>query len=192
MRFSCFFTLLFLIGCYSNPSTVVTNSDKKPDLPTTYKIVRPSNEDNIEWDVIDFMWDHVSFYEDEANYQRTIQPASKGQLAIYACTWYMHEVNNGGHDQFFYNSTGMVWKDALEGFTLLGAKKHNAILSKALAVFPNSEPSFDRKNRISQLSSADTSLYDNLDDQFYEIDEDLTELFSKYIADNPDEFFIEP
>jgi hypothetical protein len=162
------------------------------ELPWTYKIARPAEVTNIGWDVIDIMWEHVNFYDELADYRRSIEPATKGQLAIYACTWYMSEVSNGGHDQFFFNSTGMVWQDALDGFALLGAEKHRAILAEAVAVFPNGKPSFARGVRCHQLESADTSSFDALDSRLYGIDEDLDALFARYIDQHPDDFFTDP
>jgi len=160
--------------------------------PTSFKIPRPAADDSLAWDVIEVMSEHGDFYQDEDTYKRSIQSATKGQLAVYACTWYLSEVNNGGHDQFFSNSTGMVWDDALAGFQLLAATQHRQILAKAIAVFPDSKPAMDRQKRSNQMENADSSLFDKLDNRLYDLEEDFDALATKYILDHPDEFFVDP
>lgn len=86
--------------------------------PTSFKIPRPTANDNLAWGVIEVMWEHAEFYEDEDSYKRSIQPATEGQLAVYACTWYLSEVNNGGHKKFFSNSTGMGNHSHASGMTV--------------------------------------------------------------------------
>ena len=72
-------------------------------LPAHYKVPRPPTDENLSWDVVAAMWQHTNFYEDEATYRRFTAPATPGQLAIFATAWYLSEVFNGGHDQFFTN-----------------------------------------------------------------------------------------
>jgi len=160
--------------------------------PSTFKIPRPASDDNLVGDVLDLIWEHADFYSDESTFLQSVEPATKGQLGIYAATWYISEVNNGGHHQFFYNSTGMVWQHALDGFTLLGAEKHKAILQQAIELFPNAQPSTDRQLRYEQLEAIDSDKLDPLDDQLYDLTEDFDELATKYINSHPDEFFTDP
>jgi len=159
---------------------------------STFKIPRPASDDNLVGDVLDLIWEHADFYSDESTFLQSVEPATKGQLGIYAATWYISEVNNGGHHQFFYNSTGMVWQHALDGFTLLGAEKHKAILQQAIELFPNAQPSTDRQLRYEQLEAIDSDKLDPLDDQLYDLTEDFDELATKYINSHPDEFFTDP
>ena len=155
----------------------------------SYKIPHPASDDNLTWDVISVMWEHVNFYEDEETYKQSIEPATKGQLAIYACTWYISEVKNGGHDQFFFNSTGMVWQDALNGFVLLGAEKYCQILSEAIAVFPNSNPAKDRQKRMDQLALVNKALLDDLDNRLYLLGEEFDTDALRYIVGHSTDFF---
>lgn len=53
------------------------------------------------------------------------------QRYLLAINWYFGEVNNGGHHQFFYNSTGIVWEDVvLNGFKHFGMNEYAAIFFK--------------------------------------------------------------
>ena len=55
--------------------------------------------------------------------------------------WYIAEVNNGGHDQFYFNSTGIVWKDALAGFGELGIDEAVEIIQEQLDAY---QPNFGK------------------------------------------------
>ena len=182
---------LAFVGCTPHADQP-SPDDKMQTSPDSFKIKRPASDNGLAWDVIEIMWEHGDFYEDDETYRRSVQPATRGQLAVYACTWYLSEVNNGGHDQFFSNSTGMVWEDALTGFQLLGATEHRQILTEAIAVFPDSKPAKDRQKRWDQMENADTSAFDKLDDRLYALEEDFDALATKYILDHPDEFFVNP
>lgn len=167
-------------------------NDPMPDRPATFKIARPSSSDKLAFAILDVIWENADFYSDEATFLRSVEPATKGQLGIYAATWYISEVNNGGHHQFFYNSTGMVWQQALDGFTMLGAEQHGAILQQAVDMFPNSQPSTDRQIRYEQLEAIDSDKFDPLDDQLYDLTEGFDELAIRYINSRPGEFFTDP
>lgn len=56
------------------------------------------------------------------------------------------EANNGGHDQVYFNSTGIVWKDALKGFEEIGHQQAYNILEQS-AERIDGNPSLDRSKR---------------------------------------------
>lgn len=170
-------------GCRTEPAA---------PLPASFKAPRPASDVDLTWRVLSVMNEHVIFYEDEYAYKRSIAPATEGQLAVYACARYLGEVHNGGHDQFFFNSTGMVWEDALQGFRLLNATEHLRILTEAIAVFPGSRPSRDRQARWDQMDDIDGSVFDELDDRLYALNEDFAAIVDRYVLEHPDEFFVTP
>lgn len=182
-----------LVGCGQTPTA--SNTDSKNQLsapPSTFKIPRPASDVGLAFDVIDVIWDHGDFYSSEAAFLRSVAPATKGQLGIYAATWYISEVNNGGHYQYFFNGSGMAWQQALDGFAMLGAEEHRAVLQQAVSLFPNGRPSVDRQHRCEQLEALDSSSFDGLDEQLYDLAEDFDDLAIKYIKTHPDEFFTDP
>ena len=65
----------------------------------TYQLLEPM------YDLIDL--------SDNLTYECTAKQFSRTMRLIFAVDSYMAEVYNGGHDQFFFNSTGVVWKVAL-------------------------------------------------------------------------------
>jgi len=153
-----------------------------------YRVPRPASTDDLVSVAIEKTWDAVDFYEDEATLQRTLAPATPGQRAVLAARWYEAEVSNGGHDQYFFNSTGMLWEEALAGLALLGAEQHRALLERAIALFPDQRPSKDRFERQTQLEQVDSELLGKLDDELYALDS-LELHMLRYIEAHPDQFF---
>lgn len=93
------------------------------------------------------------------------------------------EVNNGGFAQYYFNSSGDHWKEALEGLVAIGAKKHHALMQTTVEKFAV-KPSSNRSQRNSQLSTLVSKQEDPFrqeDDQWYSIkDEFLDPLVLKY------------
>ena len=66
---------------------------------------------------------------------RVIRSLPTGVQAIYA-TWLVDaEVNNGGFNQYFFNSSGQYAGEALAGYELLEAEEYAAVMRSAIATF---------------------------------------------------------
>ncbi len=167
---------------------------KDPTMPpgNDFRIPRPANDTDLASEVIEVLWEKVDFYQDPDTLARTLEGTTPGQRAVYACTWYRSEVDNGGHSQFFYNSTGAIWPEAREGFRLLGAAEHGKILEGALSIFGASPPSRVRSTRIAQLERiTGDSPFDSLDTAFYQLEKrnPIERIFTAYILAHPEDFF---
>jgi hypothetical protein len=97
------------------------------------------------------------------------------------------EVNNGGFHQYFANSSGDCASRVLAASRAIdpGLSK---IVERALAPFPNSNPSEDRATRNAQMSSLSNEwdAWSSLDDEFYELP--LDERVTRYIRANSAQF----
>ena len=102
------------------------------------------------WDLIQPFWYNVSIYDGLEVYNEDLSGLTVAQRRFLALFWYDSEVCNGGHDQFFYNSTGIVWKDALEGMRMIGDNADADNFQKAIDLFGGSVP-FDRDERNAVL-----------------------------------------
>ena len=94
------------------------------------------------------------------------------------------EVNNGGFDQFYWNSAGDLAKEAIEGFATIGAEERAEIVEAANSHFPGQRPSEDRKERQKQLDliqSSTGSKLSSLDKEYYASKEDVIELLAEYL-----------
>ena len=144
---------------------------------------------NDYMEVITPVWYSVSIYDGQAQYEKDLTRFSKEQRHVFACAWYLSEVNNGGHDQFYSNSTGIVWKDALAGFQAIGLNKFADLIVESARRLGGT-PSFDRKERMAQLEKTKT-VFDDLDDRLYDLEDEIEveEKFLEYIRANRTKFY---
>lgn len=119
--------------------------------------------------VLDPLWWIVSFYETPEIYEDSIAGFSRPQRLAYAMTWFDLETKNGGLDQFFSNSTGMVWADALAGFEEAGIVEAAAVLEESVRRLGRNPP-FDRDERCDLLDEAMPDFSD-LDDAYFRIED---------------------
>ena len=131
-------------------------------------------------------------HESKSTYTITKNCFTKEQQLMYAVDCYQAEVYNGGHDQFFYNSIGIVWKDTLEALKELGDPTTLSIFLEALSLFGSETPSLIEEERHSQLEELErkNADFEELDDRFYE-DARLDEKIIKYIKKNSHSFYFE-
>jgi hypothetical protein len=123
------------------------------------------------WEVIDPVWWTANIYAGEAEYNQSLAPFSNEQRLLSAVNWYIMEVNNGGHDQFYYNSTGIVWKDALAGLQSIGLEEIATLLEES-AKRMGGNPSLDREKRWEQMETHNPK-FDDLDDKLYKLEDTL-------------------
>lgn len=100
------------------------------------------------------------------------------------------EINNGGLDQYFVNSSGDLWRDALEGLKAMGDLKRAGVLEDATAKFGKGGPSTDRRTRQKQLAAiarADENALEALDARYYS-EEPIEVIANRYVLANPEAF----
>lgn len=141
--------------------------------------------------VIEPVWWTADIYDGEAQYDTSLAGFSREQRLLFAVRWYVAEVNNGGHDQFYFNSTGIVWKDALAGLREMGVGEVAEILAES-AKRLGGNPSLNRKTRWKQLDTLDPN-FDDLDTRFYDLENevDLDAVMSDYIMKHRSSFYYE-
>jgi hypothetical protein len=143
------------------------------------------------YEVLEPLWFLVDFYEDMATYEASLARFSRPQRLVWAICLYRGEVNNGGHDQFYSNSSGLVWRDALLGLEAVDLPMFADILRASVARF-KSEPSPDRMERNDELIEGELD-FDDLDRTFYATEEeiDLDARLTDYVRAHADDFLFE-
>ena len=124
------------------------------------------------WTINEPMYWTINIYGSYDDYLESAKSFTLEQRYLNAISWYFAEVNNGGHHQFFYNSTGIVWEDALAGLRLFKMDTLADNLQSVIDYFGGSVP-FDREERWAILKDWDDEVFDFLDkkdDVVYEYD----------------------
>jgi hypothetical protein len=131
----------------------------------------------------------VSIYGSLRDYEADLERFSRPQRLLLALHWYLAEVNNGGHAQFYANSTGIVWPDALAAFEELGIQDGAAILRESIQRMGGA-PSRDRDERTRVLERLDPN-FDDLDERFYALQErvNLDARMMEYARRQPAAFY---
>jgi len=180
--------LLLLAGCQSATPTPPAGWQT---ITVHVRIDDEVIDQGDPWAVFDPVWRQANIYDGEAEYNKSLAVFSREQRLLVAVSWYISEVNNGGHDQFYYNSTGIVWKDALTGFREMGLDEAAAILEES-AQRMGGNPSLDRQTRWDQMDAYKPT-FDDLDDRFYDLQatDDLDVAMQEYIVQHRSAFYYE-
>ncbi len=148
------------------------------------------------WRINEPVWWSAEIHYGLERYENDLSKFTKSQRILFAVEWYDSEVCNGGHDQLLNNSTGIVWKDALDGFEMIGAEGCAAVVRSVIEKCGGTIP-FDREERQILLDklTADPENEDEYIDLFCEDDSayyrerrKLDELALAYIKAHPDDF----
>jgi hypothetical protein len=105
---------------------------------------------------------------------------------VFMAVWELEaEVNNGGFDQYYWNSSGDIAYFASTALDAIGATKAAQLVREANSVFPNSQPPKDRTSRQQLVDKARDTLPERLNDfdqRFFEYPDDLTELLYDFVV----------
>jgi Domain of unknown function (DUF4375) len=130
----------------------------------------------------------VNIYDGPDTYENDLARFSMEQRYVLGCHWYLSEVYNGGHHQFYYNSTGIVWNDAKIGFESIGTAEIAAIIDESARRL-GGRPSLYTEERQHQLANGPS--LDDLDEKLFalENDLDLDVQIMEYIRKNRKQFY---
>jgi hypothetical protein len=102
------------------------------------------------------------------------------------------EVNNGGFNQYYFNTDGKFATEAVRAFEYFGASEHAALLREAnlaRAAEADELAKFKDKGTLEAFSeSYEHSQLGPLDDRFYKLSENLSRLRIARIRQMPEHF----
>lgn len=101
------------------------------------------------------------------------------------------EINNGGFDQFFFNSSGDYANETLEALKKIGAIKTVKIVEEAYKNFPkNPIPKNNtiRREILENINEQTSEKWTQLEDKFYLYEENIGRLVLDYVRKNINEF----
>ena len=97
---------------------------------------------------------------------------TKPRQAIYIIWQVEAEVNNGGFNQFFYNSSAQFAGNMEEAFTTIGATKFASLASRANKIYKKEQARITKHQDGTMdgfSKSYDNNPLNHLDDEFYEL-----------------------
>ena len=105
---------------------------------------------------------------------------------VFILAWEVEaEVNNGGFNQFFFNSAGDRASATAAALRAIGAERMASIVDRANSLFPEGPPA-DRSVRQNFLEGIDpdTELFEELDKEFYSYPDDLSALLYRFVTEH--------
>jgi len=136
-------------------------------------------------------WMWGKFNEDWTNQYEVIESLPKPCQDVYSCCTVVDEINNGGLNQLFFNSTGQFAKMSQEGFRALGDEKLSSIMRNAIEIYEKNKELLERYNDGTLESFSESyneNLFDELDDRFSEEEPSFDSLLEAYIRKNESVF----
>lgn len=178
----------FFITLFLSIFTVMTNAQQK----ATKQISRMANlQQLLKADTINNSIIQIdNFIGKVCDYGDHMERLSESQRLFYINQNLEREVNNGGFNQYFINSSGEYAHETVLALKAIGAVKTANILQQAIDRFPNSKVPKNRKSRITLVRKIDPeiSIWDDVESKFMDYEEDLNALNLEFIEKHASEF----
>jgi hypothetical protein len=107
----------------------------------------------LYWTAVEPIWKKVSIYDGPEKFLKQFKAVTPAQGHLLAAHWCLSEVFNGGFDQFFFNSTGVLAPESAAGFEFLGLKEPADLVRRAMSWLGTEYPR-DRAKRQDLMDSA--------------------------------------
>lgn len=147
----------------------------------------------------DFGWyvlEPISEYiKDEKGELKKGNTLSYGQKALYYW-WYVDaQVTNGGFTQFYYNGYGKYVPTIIKGLKHIGDNKMAGLVNRSYDIYlkENKKIKDARKGGLQEFSNLYKEIedFDELDDEYYDLNEKTMKNIENYIRKNPSEICLD-
>ena len=157
----------------------------------TEQIIDTTTDDNI----LQVVFDNLSakLPPDYKKEYESVMTWNKSRQAIYMIWALEAEVNNGGYNQFYFNSSGQFYKHLPQALRIVGANKFADLTQQANSIFEKENEKIS-KHQDGTIEGFSKSYEDNplndLDTKFYELykTENLQQVQVDYIRKNKKDF----
>ncbi|MBR9778138.1 MAG: DMP19 family protein [Cytophagales bacterium] len=200
-------TILNLFGCSgrtkNNDSTKTNDMDDQiaqsieafKNRPIHEELTKEIIESTSDDELLQVVFDNLTTKLPD-NYEKeyeTVMTWNKSRQAIYLIWLLEAEVNNGGYNQFYFNSSGQFYNEIPAALKLVGANKFANMTERANKIYEkeNQEITKHQDGTIEGFSkSYEDNPLNDLDDEFYELyqTENLQQIQVNYIRQNKNDF----
>lgn len=202
-----FATILSLFGCsgHTKNDDVTQNIDIDNQVaesieafknrPIFYELTDEIIDSTSDDDLLQVVFDNLTtkFPDNYEKEYETVLTWNKSRQAIYLIWLLEAEVNNGGYNQFYFNSSGQFYNELPAALKLIGANKFANLTERANKIYETENQKFT-KHQDGTIEGFSKSYEDNplndLDDEFYELyqNENLQQIQVNYIRQNKNDF----
>ena len=154
--------------------------DNKPDIDNLLL----NDTDKLIMDLDTYLCE-LSSYGDE------LEKLTEPEKTFYYNQYLEKEINNGGFNQYFYNSSGDFAHQTLISLRQINAIKTADIFQLAIDLFPNSIVPKERSERQEILETIEEKadeVWEQLDKRFLEYEDNLYDLNIEFIKQNRSSF----
>ncbi|MBB4128355.1 hypothetical protein GGR77_003682 [Xanthomonas translucens] len=127
------------------------------------------------WSLVEPIWETVSIYDGADVFLEQYKASPDKSRILFAAHWCQSEINNGGFEQFFSNSTGVLAPEGVQAFRTIGMPQTAALIEQAMAAFGPTYPR-DRDEREEALEAIwnaagddEAGPFGHLDDLFFDL-----------------------
>lgn len=200
-------TVLSMFGCAGQPlrdDEKVANETKEQITKSlesfknrpihkklTEQIIDTTSNDRLVQLIFDNLLERQS--TDHTKEYETVMSWNKSRQAIYMIWGLEGEVNNGGYNQFYFNSTGQFYKHLPDALKLVGANRFADLTQRANVTFEKENPKITQ-HQDGTIEGFSKSYEDNplnkFDDEFFDLynKEDLQRIQVDFIRKHKIEF----
>lgn len=164
-------------------NTQTDNSQKSnPLTPSTIWEIENPTQFVIEMDKL---------ISEKCVFGEKMEALNKDERLFYISQEVEREVNNGGFDQFFFNSSGNFSNEIVEVFKTIGTGARSEICQRAVDVFGATVPvdSFERQDLMEELDEDKRyEIWSDCDSDYYACEDDLDSLIYSFIIEHKASF----
>jgi hypothetical protein len=132
-----------------------------------------------------------NFIGDLCAYGDNMDKLTEPQKQFYYNQCLEREINNGGFNQYFANSSGGFAHQTVQSLILIGASATAQILQKAIDQFPDNKVPQDRNKRIElveQMEVTSNDVWEELEEKFFEYEDNLNMLNLSFVKQHKSDF----
>ncbi|MGE6355326.1 DMP19 family protein [Flavobacterium sp. NPDC079362] len=191
--------MLSVLGCSPNgkkndkkiTQSIEEFNNKKIYTKLSEEIIDNTSDDKL----LQLVFDNLSQknFEDYENEFANVMSWNKSKQAIYMIWTLESEVNNGGYNQFYFNSSGQFYKYLPDALKLVGANKYAELTKRGNEIFEKENPKITQ-HQDGTIEGFSKSYEDNplnkFDEEFYKLyeTENLQQLQVDFIIKHKTEF----
>ncbi len=144
------------------------------------------------WFILEPISEYIQDRKGELTKGKTL---SFGQKALYYW-WYVDaQVTNGGLTQFYFNDYGKYVPTIIKGLQYIGDNKMAELVNRSYELYLKENRKIEdaRQNGLEGFSNLYKEIkdFDELDEEYYNLNEQTMKNIENYIRKNPNEFFLD-